>query len=560
MSHAANPAMAEDPGHNWHLSNRARMEILGAILLALFLFALDQTVVGVALPTIVTKLNGNNLYTLAITIYLLTSTITGPIYGKLSDLYGRRPIFLWAVGLFVAASLLAGFSSEMWMFVLARGLQGLGGGAVFPIALAVIADLYPPEERAKYGALFGAVFGVSSVLGPLIGGGLTDAFGWPWIFFVNVPLGLVSFAVCWRLLPPVKNPEGGRNIDYVGAALFAAAIGPALIGLTNKQSAAWTDPWVIWPIVAGIAVLVVFLLWERRAADPIVRLDLFRNRYLSVSVASMFLMSFGFFGAIVFLPRYFQVVRELSATASGFNLLPMIFALIVSATVSGQLAARTGRYKELILGAMVILAVGLFLLTGLKADTDLPVLWLFMIVTGFGVGPSFAVFTALVQNSVEPRVVGVATASLTFFQQIGGTIGLTIAGTLLADNLTKGIPARLAANGVPQPLIDGFSQSGGGSSALNLTGTGPLGDQILAQVPAAFQGVVKPFIDAIVLSIHQALSDAIASTFWFSIGAAILAALFVLLLPGEPLKPHEMVAGAMGAEATPMGDPAPVEN
>jgi EmrB/QacA subfamily drug resistance transporter len=545
MTHAANPVI-EDPGHSWHLSNRERFEILGAILLALFLFALDQTVVGVALPTIVTKLNGNNLYTLAITIYLLTSTITGPIYGKLSDLYGRRPIFLFAVALFVVSSLVAGFSQEMWQFVLARALQGLGGGAVFPIALAVIADLYPPEERAKYGALFGAVFGVSSVLGPLIGGGLTDAFGWPWIFFVNVPLGLVSLFVCWRLLPVVKNPEGGRNIDYIGAALFAAAIGPVLIGLTNKQTAAWTDPWVLWPIVAGIVVLVVFLLWERRAADPIVRLDLFRNRYVSVSVASMFLMSFGFFGAIVFLPRYFQVVRELSATASGFNLLPMIFALIVSATVSGQLAARTGRYKELILGAMVVLAVGLFLLTNLRADTDLPILWLFMVVTGFGVGPSFAVFTALVQNSVEPRVVGVATASLTFFQQIGGTIGLTIAGTLLADNLTKEIPARLAANGVPQPLIDGFQQAG--TTQANLTGTGDLGAQILASVPAPFQDAVRPFLDMIVKSIHEGLANSIAATFWFSIGAAVLAALFVLLLPGEPLKPHEMVAAATAPE------------
>jgi len=548
MTNAAAPAIAaEDPGHNWHLSSRERIEILGAILLALFLFALDQTVVGVALPRIITDLNGNNLYTLAITIYLLTSTISGPIYGKLSDLYGRRPIFLFAVGLFLVSSLIAGFSHEMWQFILARGLQGLGGGAVFPVALAVIADLYPPEERAKYGALFGAVFGVSSVLGPLIGGGLTDTLGWPWIFFVNVPIGLVSFVVCWRLLPPVKNPEGGRNIDYIGAALFAAAIGPVLVGLTNKQSAPWTDAWVVGPIVVGLVVLAVFLWWESRAADPIVRLELFRNRYVSISVASMFLMSFGFFGAIVFLPRYFQVVRELNATLSGFNLLPMIFALIVSATISGQIAARTGRYKEMILGAMVILAVGLYLLTNLKADTDLPVLWLFMIVTGFGVGPSFAVFTALVQNSVEPRVVGVATASLTFFQQIGGTIGLTIAGTLLADNLTKEIPARLGANGVPQPIIDGFQA--GGSSSLNLTGTGPLGAQILAATPSQYQAAIAPFIDAIVKSIHEALSNAIAGSFYLSIGAAALAALLVLLLPGEPLKPHEMVGAAMGAGA-----------
>jgi EmrB/QacA subfamily drug resistance transporter len=544
MTHAAAPAI-EDPGHNWHLSDRQRFEILGAILLALFLFALDQTVVGVALPKIITDLKGNDLYTWAFTIYLLTSTITGPIYGKLSDLYGRRPIFLWAVGLFVVSSILAGVSHEMWQFILARGLQGLAGGAVFPIALAVIADLYPPEERAKYGALFGAVFGLSSVLGPLVGGGLTDTLGWPWIFFVNVPVGLISFFVCWRLLPPVKHPEAGRNIDYVGAALFGAAIGPVLIGLTNKQSKEWTDPWVGGAILVGLALLVVFLWWERRAADPIVRLELFRNRYVSISVASMFLMSFGFFGAIVFLPQYFQVVRGLNATLSGFNLLPMIFALIVSATVSGQIAARTGRYKELILGAMVILAAGLFLLTNLRADTELPILWLFMVVTGFGVGPSFAVFTALVQNSVQPRIVGVATSSLTFFQQIGGTIGLTIAGTVLATNLKAEIPTRLVANGIPQQFADQFAAGGGGGGGtLNFTATGNLGDQILAQVPEAFKALVQPFIPAIVQSIHEALAIAIASTFWISIGAALLAAIFVLFLPGGAVKPAEMAGVA----------------
>ena len=467
----------------WNLPQRQKFEILGAILLALFLFALDQTVVGVALPKIITDLNGNELYTWAITIYLLTSTISGPIYGKLSDLYGRRPIFLFAVGLFLVSSMIAGLSHEMWQFVLARGLQGLGGGAVFPIALAVIADLYPPEERAKYGALFGAVFGVSSVLGPLIGGGLTDTLGWPWIFFVNVPIGLVSLVVCWRLLPPIKNPESGRNIDYVGAALFAGAIAPILIGLTNKQTKDWSDPWVGGAILIGLAILAVFVLWERRAADPIVRLDLFRNRTVSISIASMFLAAFGFFGAIVFLPRYLQVVLEQGATQSGLSLLPMIFALIVSATVSGQIASRTGRYKPIILAAMVILAVGLYLLTGLRADTPLPILWLWMVVVGLGVGPSFAVFTALVQNNVEPRIVGVATASLTFFQQIGGTIGLTIASTVLADTLIKELPNRLLANGIPQQFVDQFTSSGGSGAQLNITGTGDLGAQILAQVP-----------------------------------------------------------------------------
>jgi len=547
MSHAA--AQADLDATSFHLEPRQKLEILGAILLALFLFALDQTVVGTALPRIVTDLHGEELYTWAVTVYLLTATISGPIYGKLSDLYGRRPIFIWALGLFLVASIGAGLSQEMWQFVLFRGLQGLGGGAVFPIARAVIADLYPPEERAKYGAYFGAVFGLSSVLGPGLGGLITDNFGWHWIFFVNVPIALVSLIVCWRLLPPIKHPEAGRNIDYVGAGLFAAAIGPFLVGLTNKQTHGWGDPLVAGLMALGLVIGAVFLWWERRATDPILHLALFRNRSFSISVAGMFLMSFGFFGAIIFLPRWFQVVAGSSATESGYNLLPLILALIVSATVSGQIVARTGRYKILILGSMIILAAGLYLFTNLRADTSFPTLWLWMIVAGLGVGPSFAVFTVVVQNSVAPRFVGIATASLTFFQQIGGTIGLTIAGTILADSLTRELPGRLFANGVPQQFVDQFKPGAAGAPQLDLTGTGDLGARILAGVPAPFQDLVKPLIPGIVQAIHESFAIAIASTFWVSIGAALLAAVFVLFLKERPMNaPAPMEA--------PEGEPA----
>jgi EmrB/QacA subfamily drug resistance transporter len=533
VSHA--PAVKSND-HSWHLEPRQKLEILLAILLALFLFALDQTVVGTALPIISTDLNGASLYTWAFTIYLLTSTISGPIYGKLSDLYGRRPIFIWAVSLFLAASVFAGLSQEMWQFILARGLQGLGGGAVFPIAFAIIADLYEPQERAKYGALFGAVFGLSSVLGPLLGGFVTDTFGWPWIFFLNVPLGLISLFVCWRLLPAIKHPESGRNIDYVGAGLFTAALIPILLGLSNKRDLEWTDPWVGGLILAGLVIAAVFIWWESRAVDPIIQLKLFRIRTVVISILAMFLAAFGFFGAIVFLPQWFQVVRGMGATESGLNLLPLVFALIVGATVSGQLAARTGRYKPIIFGAMVVLAAGLFLLTNLRADTELPILWLWMVVAGLGVGPSFALFAALVQNNVEPRQVGSATASLTFFQQIGGTIGLTIAGTVLADSLTKELPGRLVANGIPQQFVDQFGEGGGasGGSLLDFTGTGDIGAQILAGVPEAFRSFVEPLIPAIVKGIYEAFALAIASTFWVSIGAAILAAVFVLFLREQP--------------------------
>jgi EmrB/QacA subfamily drug resistance transporter len=530
------------------LSPRARLEILGAILLALFLFALDQTVVGTALPVIVTDLHGDTLYTWSVTVYLLTATISGPIYGKLSELFGRRPIFIWAVSLVLVSSVFAGLSQEMWQFILFRGLQGLGGGAVFPVALAVVADLYTPAERGKYLGLFGAMFGLSSLLGPGIGGLITDNFGWHWIFFVNVPLALISLVVLWRLLPPIRRPDAARHIDYLGAAVFTAAIAPFLIGLTNKQSpgAQWTDPAVGGLMLLGLAIGVLFVWIESRVPEPIVRLDLFRIPSFTISVAAMFLAAFGFFGAVIFLPRYFQVVAGASATESGYNLLPILAALIISATASGQIVARTHHYKALIFVSMILLAGGLFLLTNLRADTDRPVLWLWMIVTGLGIGPSFAVFTLIVQNTVRPAVIGVATASLTFFQQIGGTIGLTIAATVLADKLAEDLPPRLASKGVPAEFLTQFRPGG----QLDLTGTGDLGARILNSVPEAFRPQVQPLIPGIVQGIHESFSIAIASTFWVSIAAAIVAAIIVLFLREQPMREtFEMAEPASNASA-----------
>jgi EmrB/QacA subfamily drug resistance transporter len=529
------------------LSPRERLEILAAILLAMFLFALDQTVVGTALPRIVTELHGGALYTWSVTIYLLTATISGPIYGKLSDLFGRRPIFLFAISLFLVASIFSGLSQEMWQFIVFRGLQGLGGGAVFPVALAVVADLYTPAERGKYLGLFGAMFGIASLIGPAIGGLITDNLSWHWIFFVNVPIAAISLVMIWRLLPPIRRPDAVRHIDYLGAAVFTGAIAPFLIGLSNKQTAGaqWTDPAVGGLIVLGLVVGVIFIWLESRVAEPIVRLDLFRIPSFSISVAAMFLAAFGFFGAIIFLPQWFQVVVGASATESGYNLLPLLAALIISATASGQIVARTGRYKILMFVSMLFLAAGLYLMTNLTAETDRPILWVWMIITGLGIGPSFAVFTLIVQNAVKPDVIGVATSSLTFFQQIGGTIGLTIASTVAADTIAKELPTRLLAAGVPQQFL---SQFGAGSS-LQLTGTGDLGKRILDATPVAQQPLVQPLIAGIVHAVHESFSLAIASTFWVSIGAALIAAVAVLFLREVPMRATFEMEPAEGAAA-----------
>ena len=515
------------------LSPRARLEILGAILLALFLFALDQTVVGTALPKIVTDLKGDNLYTWVITVYLLTATISGPIYGKLSDVFGRRPIVIFAVSLFLVSSVLSGLSQEMWQLILFRGLQGLGGGAIFPVSLAVVADLYTPAERGKYLGLFGAVFGLSSLLGPGIGGFITDTISWHWIFFVNLPLGLIALFIMWRLLPSIRRPEATHHIDFLGAGVFALAIAPFLVGLTNKQTGEWTDPAVGGLMLAGLVFGALFIWIESRAPEPIVPLGLFRMRAFTISVSGMFLAAFGFFGAVVFLPRWFQAVEGASATVSGYNILPLLAALIFSAIVSGQIVARVGRYKVLMLGSLVLLAGGLFLLTNLRADTDRPILWLWMVVAGLGIGPSFAVFTLIVQNAVSPEEVGVATASLTFFQQIGGTVGLTIAGTVFAGRMTTEVPAQLLSAGVPKPLVDQFAAGGG---AIDLTGTGDLGQRILASVPASARDSVAPLIPSIVGAIHDAFSIALASTFWVGVVGALVGFAFLIFLPEAPMR------------------------
>ncbi len=517
---------------------RTRTQIVAAVLLGLFLAALDQTVVGTALPKIVTDLHGNDIYTWAFTSYILTATISGPIYGKLSDLFGRRPILLFAVSVFLIGSLLSGLSQEMWQFVAFRGIQGLGAGALFPVALAVIGDMFDASERGKYQGLVGAIFGLSSVIGPAIGGIITDTVGWHWVFFVNLPLGAIVFTVIWRALPTFR-PAGERpKIDYLGASVLAAALVPLLIGLTNKQSGNWGDPAVGGLIVLGLAIAAIFVFVESRASEPLVPLSLFRNRSFTISVIAMFAASMAFFAPIVFLPRWFQVVGGSSATQSGYQLLALLGGLIISAMGSGQIVARTGRYKLLALGGAITLGVGLFLLSNLRADTPLPILFVWMFVTGLGVGPMFSIFTLVVQGAVAPRQIGTATSSLTLFQQLGGSVGLAIAGTIFGSRLVEELPRQLSSS-VPPQVTAGFA--GGGSNAVlgQLTGVGDLGQAILAAAPLAARAQLEPFVPAIVDAIHRAFSIATASTFTFGIGAAAVVLIMVAFLRETPARAVE---------------------
>jgi len=525
----ATPAYAADDQPPIILPHRVRLQILGAVLLGIFLAALDQTIVGTALPVIVTDLQGNDVYIWAFTAYILTATVSGPIYGKLSDLFGRRPLFMIGVAVFLLGSILSGLSQEMWQLIAFRGLQGLGAGALFPIALSIIGDIFAPSERGKYQGLFGAVFGLSSLLGPALGGLITDNFGWQWIFYVNVPIGAVVLVIIWRTLPTVRDANAVRSIDYLGAGLFVAALVPFLIGLTNKQFGQWTDLTVGGLIALGLLLAAVFVFVESRAKEPIIPLGLFRNRTFTASVLAIFLAAMGFFAAIVFLPRWYQVVNGSSATESGYQILPLLAGLIISAVGSGQIVARTGRYKALLLAAFAVLALGLFLLTNLRPDTPGPLVWLWMAITGLGIGPTLAVFTLVVQNSVPVRQLGAATSNVTLFQQLGGTVGLAITGTIFGSVLLEEVPRQLTAAGVPPQFSNNFA-SGDGGGLNDIAGVGDLGASILADVPEEFRAQVEPLVPSIVDGIHAAFSIATASTFTVGIITAALAFVVVAVL------------------------------
>ncbi|HEX6473626.1 MAG TPA: MDR family MFS transporter, partial [Candidatus Limnocylindria bacterium] len=483
----------------------------------------------------------NDVYVWAFTSYLLTATISGPIYGKLSDIFGRRPIFIIGVSIFLLGSILCGLSQEMWQFIVFRGLQGLGAGALFPVALAIIGDIFAPSERGKYQGFFGAVFGLSTLIGPALGGFITDTWSWHWIFYVNVPIGVVVLFVIWRVLPPHHEAGVDRNIDYPGAFFLAAALVPFLIGFTNKQFGEWTDPDVGGLIALGLLFAAVFVFIESRAKEPIVPLSLFRMRAFTASVIAFFLAAMGFFAAVVFLPRWFQFVLGSSATESGYQILPLLAGLIIAAVSAGQIVARTGRYKALTVGALLVTAVGLYFLTSLRPETPLWQVWLWMAVTGLGVGPTFAVFTLVVQNAVPVRELGAATSSLTLFQQLGGTIGLAITGTLFGSKLLEEIPRQMAQNGVPNQITSQFG-AGGGFSTSQLTSVGGnLGQVILSQVPEQFRPQVEPFIGAMVDGIYTAFSIATGAAFVVGIVTSLTAALVVLVL---------MPAGRIGQPAS----------
>jgi EmrB/QacA subfamily drug resistance transporter len=512
------------------VDSRARFEILGAILLALFLGALDQTIVGPVLPTIAKDLNGIDLYTWVVTAYLVTSTAAIPVYGKLSDLYGRKPMLMVGICLFLVGSILSGLSQTMWQLILFRGIQGLGAGALFPISLAVIGDLFTPAERGKYQGLFGAVFGIAFLVGPAVGGLLTEHISWHWIFFVNVPIGFVSLYLIGRLLPTVRTAGARFTLDIPGVVLLTAAIVPTLIALTLAETSSWGDPAVLGWFAVGLVSLAAFLFAETRAEDPVIPLDLFKNRTFAVSAVATLFAIFGFSTLIIFLPLWFQVVKGDSPTASGYALFPFLAGLIVSSILAGQIVSRTGRYKVMLAVAMATLTLGLVFFTNLRDDTSTPALWAWMLIAGLGVGPTMAIFTLIVQNDVPFARLGTATSDLTLIRQIGTSLGLTVAFTFFRNNLSWGlihdsvVGAGAPSSAVPQTAPKGFDVG-------SLTAVGSTPADALAGIPQQLVGFY-------ISGFHEAFSIALANSMWVGVGAAALAFVTTLALKEKPLRAH----------------------
>ena len=427
--------------------------IFGALMLVILLAALDQTIVATALPTIVGELGGLQHLSWVVTAYLLASTVTGPVYGKLGDLYGRKIVLQAAIVIFLVGSALCGIAQGMTELIVFRAVQGLGAGGLMVTTIAVVGDIIPPRDRGKYQGLFGAVFGVSTVIGPLLGGFFVDNLSWRWIFYVNLPLGALALFVIGAVFRS-RAEHVRHSIDYLGAATLAGGL--ACVVLFTSLGGT-TEPWEsaqsVALLVLGVVLLVVFLFVERRAAEPILPLELFRNRTFAVTSAIGFIIGLSLFGSVTYLPLFLQIVKGKSPTASGLVLTPMMAGLLVTSIVAGRTISRIGRYRPFPIIGTALMTVGMVLLSQLDRHSTILYAAAGMLVVGLGLGMVMQVLVLAVQNAVDFRVMGVATSGSVLFRQVGGSIGLAIFGSIFANSLHAKLAAYLPPGAHPAKSV-----------------------------------------------------------------------------------------------------------
>jgi len=423
--------------------------VFGALLLVLLLASLDQTIVSTALPTIVGDLGGIQHLSWVVTAYLLTSTVSGPLYGKIGDLYGRKLVLQAAIAIFLVGSALCGISQNMAELIAFRAVQGIGAGGLIVTTIAVIGDVVPPRDRGRYQGFFGAVFGVATVIGPLLGGFFVDNLSWRWIFYVNLPIGAVALVVIATVFhSPAEKVR--RSIDWLGAALLAGGLASVVLFTSlGGTTYGWHSAPILGLMVAAAVLLPLFVFAESRAAEPIMPLGLFRNRIFAVTSAIGFVIGLALFGAIVYMPVFLQIVKGESPTGSGLQLTPLMLGVLVTSITSGQLISRRGRYRVFPIAGTAITTVGLFLLSRLDVGSSTWAASGYMLVLGLGLGMVMQVLVLAVQNAVEHRFMGVATSGSLLFRQIGGSIGVSLFGAIFANRLHGNLAARLPGVTLP---------------------------------------------------------------------------------------------------------------
>jgi EmrB/QacA subfamily drug resistance transporter len=535
------------------LSTRQKTFATVGVMLTLLLVALDQTVVGTAMPRIIAELNGLSVYAWVTTAYLVASTVVVPVAGKLGDMFGRKPFMLVGMVGFMAGSWLCGFAQNMPELIAFRAVQGAFGGMLFANVFTVLADIFPDaQQRVRMQGLFGAVFGLASVIGPTFGGYITDNWGWRWVFYVNIPVGILAIAVTLGFLPYVRSKASWREIDFAGAAALAAGVIPLLIGLSITANHSWTSPEVLGLLALAAIMLVVFFLIETRwAQNPVVPFRLFRNNQFAISVSVAFFSAIGMFGAIIFVPLIYQGVLGVSATNSGNLLIPMMGGLVVFSTLTGQLLSRISRYR--FLGTLGIAAMigAMWLLSTVTPSTSQWTVSAYTVLLGAGLGMTFPLTLSVVQVALPQRVVGVATSQVQFWRNLGGTVGTAVMGSILAAQLTPAIQTRIAALHLPPQFRVPSLSTGSPQAALDPAN--------LARTRASLPAQVQPLFDQMVHAIRLGLADAIHDV--FLIGAAILVVALVatLFLREVPIRRSSPAPEAEIAEfGEPKGETKPV--
>jgi EmrB/QacA subfamily drug resistance transporter len=527
-------------------THRQTVMILVGLMMGMFLAALDQTVVSTAIRTIADDLNGFSLQAWATTAFLITSTISTPLYGKLSDIYGRKPFFLFAITIFIAGSALCGLSRSMYELAAFRAIQGIGAGGLFSMALAIIGDVVPPRQRARYQGYFLAVFGTSSVLGPVLGGLFAGAdtilgvSGWRWIFYINVPIGLAALVVVNRVLH-IPHERRDHRIDWQGAVALIIGLVPLLIVAEQGREWGWSSTRSLVCYGLGVIGIVLFYLAERMCKDDaLIPLRLFRGRTFTVASLSSVIVGMGMFGAILVLPLYLQIVKGYSPTGAGLATLPLVLGIMAGSVISGQTISRTGRYKIFPIIGTGLMVVGLFLFSMVGADTPLWKTALIMPIVGLGLGGNMQPIILAIQNAVSPREIGVATSSVTFFRQMGGTLGTAVFLSVLlstlpgriadAFNSVRGTPGFQAALAAHPDQAATLQAAGSGNADLNDT-------SFISRLAPV---IAHPF--------KVGFSDSMSTVFLMGAAIMVIGFVVVLLLPEIPLADRSAIQ-ARAAEA-----------